>query len=101
MVYKELATNDYSFELNLKNKTSLMGEIYSFVSTDNMFYILFHEYNISKNSPIINKLNHILPISYPMKNILLIDVNIIDTLEPLVKVCNYICKQPNRLTAVL
>ena len=90
----------------LKNKNILYGEVYCYVVIDDKNYILFEEFKCLQEETfslgeIHTKVNHIMLIKENLKKLRFIDVTDVERIYFLIRVCNYVCKQPNVSAAVL
>lgn len=100
-IYKTTSTNSYNVQINCVDNVVLYGSIRFFLYDENQLvcfvldrYIVNHR-NIFCYLETQTKINHIVPIQED-KELVLVKLKQIKSMFHVIRVCNYICKRPNR-----
>lgn len=102
--YKTTKTNNYTIHCILKDSSIFYGIIQIFFISLNQLYFIVKRFlidhpNILKHNEIEAVVSHIIPIT-DSDNFILVKIDQVKYLSHLVRVGNYICKQPNLLKSV-
>ncbi|XP_067207385.1 uncharacterized protein [Linepithema humile] len=105
-IYKKIKSNSYTVYINFQDKSNIYGSIRFFFKSKGVVYFILRQFfvkhvNIIYNQDTMMKVKHVIPVEENRHQFVIINSNDINFMHKVVKIENFICKQPNFLSKVL